>query len=60
MPAEARDNEVAFFAEGKNLMDVASVSESGNLFGIQLNTVSIAESGYVKVKVIEEEASLGW
>jgi prepilin-type N-terminal cleavage/methylation domain-containing protein len=60
VPAQARDHEVAFYAESKNLIDVACVSDSGNMFGVQLNTVNITDSGYVKVKVVEEEASLGW
>jgi prepilin-type N-terminal cleavage/methylation domain-containing protein len=58
--AQARDHQVAFYAESASVIDIASVSESGNLFGIQVNTISIAESGYVKVKVIEDSASLGW
>jgi prepilin-type N-terminal cleavage/methylation domain-containing protein len=60
VPAQARHNEVAFYAEGQGLIDIASLSESGNLFGIQLNTVNITDTGYVKVKVVEEKASLGW
>ena len=56
----ARAHEVAYFAESASLVDVACVSDSGNLFGIQLNTVSITDSGYVKVKVVEDDASLGW
>jgi type IV pilus assembly protein PilA len=60
VPAQASANEVAYFAEAANLVDVACISDSGNLFGIQLNTVSISDSGYVKVKVVEDDASLGW
>ncbi len=33
--------------------DLASVSASGNTFGIQIDTVSLNESGYAKVKLIE-------
>jgi type IV pilus assembly protein PilA len=60
VPAQASAHEVAFFPESASLVDVACVSDSGNLFGIQLNTVSISDSGYVKVKVLEDDASLGW
>lgn len=60
VPALASAQEVAYFPESASLVDVACVSDSGNLFGIQLNTVSISESGYVKVKVVEDDASLGW
>ena len=45
VPALARDNEVAFYAEGQGLIDIACRSDSGNLFGSQLNTVNIADSG---------------
>lgn len=58
--ARARDNEVAFFLESRTVADLASISESGNVFGIQVDTVDVSETGYVKVKSIEGETSLGW
>ncbi len=58
--ANARKYEVAFYAESRNIVDLASVSESGNSFGIQVNTVNLSETGYVKVKVIDGSAELGW
>jgi prepilin-type N-terminal cleavage/methylation domain-containing protein len=60
VPAQAGENEVAFYLESKTMADLASVSESGNLFGIQIDTVNIAETGYVKVKVVEGTTLLGW
>ncbi len=42
-------------AESPTVADLASVSASGNTFGIQVDTVSLNETGYVKVKVIDGE-----
>ena len=42
-------------------MDIASNSASGNWFGIQVDTVDIDETGYVKVKRHRREAAdMGW
>lgn len=60
MTAEARLNQVAFYAESQNSADLASKSESGNFFGIQVDTLDVNETGYVKVKVIEGTVGLGW
>lgn len=58
--ARAEDGEVAFYLESGTVADLASVSESGNVFGIQVDTVNVSETGYVKVKLVEGETSLGW
>lgn len=58
--ADAGAHQVAFYAESQSVADVASMSESGNMFGIQVDTLDITDSGYVKVKVIEGSAALGW
>jgi prepilin-type N-terminal cleavage/methylation domain-containing protein len=58
--AFARVDQVAFFGESASVADLASVSESGNSFGIQIDTVSIDNTGYVKVKVIDGSAGIGW
>lgn len=60
VPAEAEKNEVAFYLESKTMADLASVSASGNVFGIQIDTVDITQTGYVKVKVVEGNTILGW
>lgn len=60
LAAEAEENEVAFYLESKAKADLASVSASGNSFGIQVDTVNILETGYVKVKVVEGTTLLGW
>jgi hypothetical protein len=39
---------------------LASVSASGNRFGMQINTVDLDENAYVKVKVIDGSAQVGW
>ncbi len=58
--ADARDGEIAFHIESDTVVDLASRSESGNWFGIQIDTFDLNESGYVKVKVIDGSAGLGW
>jgi type IV pilus assembly protein PilA len=60
VPAHATANEVAFFPQSSTTADIATISASGNLFGIQLNTVTINQTGYVKVKVVDGSATLGW
>jgi prepilin-type N-terminal cleavage/methylation domain-containing protein len=58
--ADAKDNEVAYYAESPEIVDLVSVSASGNSFGIQINSVNLAQTGYVKVKVIDGSAKIGW
>lgn len=58
--ADAENKTIAFFCESGQVIDIASRSSSGNWFGIQLDTVNLSESGYVKVKVIDGSADLGW
>lgn len=59
-PALTRNRQVAFIAESQDQMDIATVSESGNIFGIQINAMNIGDTGYIKVKVIDGSASEGW
>ena len=58
--AEADANEVAFSVNSDTVVDLASKSASGNWFGIQVDTVDLTETGYVKVKVIDGSAAIGW
>jgi hypothetical protein len=58
--ANAKDNQIAFHIESDTVVDLASRSESGNWFGIQIDTFDLGETGYVKVKVIDGSAELGW
>ncbi len=58
--AAAGANQVAFFAQSAGAADLASISTSGNSFGIQVDTVNVNETGYVKVKVIDGSADVGW
>ncbi|MBN1321823.1 MAG: prepilin-type N-terminal cleavage/methylation domain-containing protein [Thermoleophilia bacterium] len=58
--AEARDHEVIFYPEARDVCDIASRSESGNWFGIQVDALTIGNTGYVKVKMIDGSADLGW
>jgi type IV pilus assembly protein PilA len=58
--ADAGENMLAFFSESSTVVDIASRSASGNWFGIQIDTMEIADTGYVKVRVIGDEADLGW
>lgn len=59
--AEAEDQELAFFVESDNRIDIAARSESGNYYGIQVDGVDLSETAYVQVKVIAGEGSqIGW
>lgn len=58
--ADATNDEVLFYAESADVMDIASMSASGNWFGIQVDTKNLSDTGYVKVKVIDGSANLGW
>ena len=58
--ADATNHEVAYYPQSKTVADLMSVSSSGNRFGIQVDTVSVNNTGYVKVKVIEGSAGIGW
>ena len=58
--AQAKNYEVAFFVESDTVVDLASRSESGNWFGIQVDTFDLSETGYVKVSLIDGSAELGW
>ena len=58
--ANAKDKQIVFFTESNNCLDLASRSESGNWFGVQVNSTDMSQTGYVEVKSIDGEASLGW
>jgi prepilin-type N-terminal cleavage/methylation domain-containing protein len=58
--ADAGNGEVIFYPQSRTVIDLASRSTSGNWFGIQIDTVDLSESGYVKVKVIDGSADIGW
>jgi prepilin-type N-terminal cleavage/methylation domain-containing protein len=58
--ADAGHNEVLFYPESATVMDIASRSQSGNWFGIQLDSHDLSDTGYVKVKVVDGSADLGW
>jgi hypothetical protein len=60
LTAQAHANEVAFYPQSSSVADLASISASGNFFGIQVDTVSISETGYVKVRVIDGSTGIGW
>jgi prepilin-type N-terminal cleavage/methylation domain-containing protein len=60
VPAAARAHQVAYYAESASVADLACVSDSGNRYGIQIDTVEINDTGYVKVKVVEGSAAIGW
>ena len=58
--ADARNNEVAFYPKSPTIVDLACVSASGNSFGIQIDMVDPTRTGYVKLKVIDGTATVGW
>lgn len=58
--ADAKEREIVFYLESDDCVDLASRSESGNWFGIQINAIDMSQTGYVEVKVVDGEATLGW
>jgi prepilin-type N-terminal cleavage/methylation domain-containing protein len=58
--ADSAKHEVLFYPQSATVVDVASRSASGNWFGIQVDGLNLDETGYVKVKVIDGSADLGW
>lgn len=58
--AQAASSEVALYVQSDNVVDLASQSASGNWYGIQVDTVNLDETGYVRVKMVDGSADLGW
>jgi prepilin-type N-terminal cleavage/methylation domain-containing protein len=58
--AAAAQHQVAYYLESPSIVDIATKSQSGNIFGIQINTVTLGDTGYVKVKVVDGAGSRGW
>lgn len=58
--AEASEGRIVFYVESDSRLDLASRSDSGNWFGIQVDGLNLDETAYVKVKIIEGEAQIGW
>ena len=58
--AAARNREIVFHRQSNTCIDLASRSDSGNWFGIQIDAVDMTQTGYVEVKIVDGEASLGW
>ena len=58
--ADATQRQVVFHPESATVMDLASRSASGDWFGIQVDCVNLLQSGYVKVKVVDGSAGIGW
>ncbi|MCL5734001.1 MAG: prepilin-type N-terminal cleavage/methylation domain-containing protein [Actinobacteria bacterium] len=59
--SSARDDAVDFYGETATTFDVGSVSESGNRYGIQVDTLVDGPGvSYIKVKVIDGAGSVGW
>lgn len=58
--ANARNSEVVFHAESATVIDLASRSDSGNWFGIQIDSVDITHTGYVEVRSIDGVGQMGW
>jgi prepilin-type N-terminal cleavage/methylation domain-containing protein len=58
--ALAADRQVSFYPESATVVDLATRSASGDAFGIRVDVANAAETGYVKVKVVDGDAGLGW
>ena len=58
--ASATNNEVAFYPQSATAVDLATRSASGDAFAIHVDVANAAETGYVKVKVVDGSAGIGW
>jgi prepilin-type N-terminal cleavage/methylation domain-containing protein len=58
--AKAKDRQLVFYRESNSRIDVASKSQSGDWFGIQVDAQDLSQIGYVQVKVVDGSASLHW
>lgn len=58
--AQVALREIDFYGQAADTFDVASVSESGNSFGIQVKTTGASGVSYLKVKQVEGTTSTGW
>lgn len=58
--AQARSNAVDFYPQAADTFDIAAVSESGDRFGIQVQTTSGAMTSYIKVKYVDGTGKIGW
>lgn len=59
--AAVSEREIAFSVECNSRVDVASRSEGGNLYGIQIDLRDGSQNGYVQVKVTTgSDPELGW
>jgi type IV pilus assembly protein PilA len=58
--ARAENHEVDFFADSATAFDIATVSASGNRYGIQVETTGQAAAAFIKVKVVEGVTSTSW
>ncbi len=58
--ATADDRAVEFYPISATAFDIASKSESGNRFGIRVQTVGAAATDYIKVRVVDDAGVTGW
>gem|GEM_PF-522092 len=58
--SDAGAHAVDYYGQAQDRFDVASVSESGNKFGIEVVSTGAAGASYVKVRVIEGDILVGW
>jgi prepilin-type N-terminal cleavage/methylation domain-containing protein len=58
--ALSRAHEIDFYAQSADTFDIATISESGDRYGIQVQTTGGAQTQYIKVKLVDGQASVGW
>ncbi len=58
--ADAIDKKIAVNFKSSDVVELASKSASGNWFGIRIDTQDLSETGFVKVKLVDGSADLGW
>lgn len=58
--SRAGNHGVDFYGQASDRFDVASVSDSGDRFGIEVITTGSAAASFIKLKVIDEQVVSGW
>jgi type IV pilus assembly protein PilA len=57
--AGARFNQIDFYPQARDAFDVATRSESGDLYGIEVVTTGNSQTSYIKVKIVDGQGSRG-
>ena len=58
--ARADMEQIGYFVDPPNRIDIASLSASGSWFAIQVDLQNQSETGYVKIKWVDGSVEEGW